>query len=88
MKKKKKMIDKENENIQVLMRVRPLSGKEKTQGATSCLNYSEDTSNTIQIDSKPDPKTFVFDYVAGQNIGQDEIFNIIGKPLTISCFEG
>ena len=80
-------ISKEKDNIQVIIRVRPLCDKELQLGARSCLQTDENEQKLI-IDSKPDPKAFIFDYVAAENVNQAEIFQAIGKSLTSSCLEG
>lgn len=82
------MINKDKDNIQVMIRVRPLNQRELAEGATSCLILPEDNAQQILIDSRPEPKSFLFDYVAGHGMTQEDIFSVVGKPLTEACLEG
>jgi hypothetical protein len=68
------MLDKNADNIQVMVRCRALNDREVREGAKSCLLVSEDYPNQIILDQKPDPKTYNFDYVGGENVSQQEIF--------------
>ena len=71
-----------------MVRVRALNDRETREGAKSCIVLDNQRPNTIILDSKPDQKIFNFDYVAGNNITQDDIFRIVGKPITQACLEG
>jgi len=42
----------------------------------------------VNIDSRPDPKTFSYDYVAPELVSQDEIFENVGKSITSYCLSG
>ena len=55
------MIDKNADSIQVMLRVRPPNQREQNEGAKSCIEFSEESKNTIILDSKPQPQKFVFD---------------------------
>lgn len=78
---------KEKDNIQVIVRVRPLNEREIMSGARSCLLIEEE-KNKLILECKPDPKTFVFDYIAGEKSNQNDVFQNVGKQLTNSCLEG
>ena len=75
-------------NIQVMVRVRPLNSREKTEGAKSCITFSDENPNMITLDCKPETKTFVFDFVGGEKTTQEDIFNVCGRPITHACLEG
>lgn len=81
-------LDNTKDNIQVLVRVRPLSSKEILEGARSCLIIDDQNPQKIVLDCKSDNKTFYFDYVAGENITQKQLFSIVGKPLSHICLDG
>lgn len=53
------------DNIQVMVRVRPLNDREKREGAKSCIILEDETPNSITIDAKPESKSFKFDFVGG-----------------------
>ncbi|CAG9334317.1 unnamed protein product [Blepharisma stoltei] len=74
------------DNVKVAIRVRPLNAKESSETGRRCLTIHE--SSTISIDARPDPKVFTYDYVADENVTQDQIFEIIGKPIACSCLAG
>lgn len=61
------MIDKDKDNIQVMVRVRPLNSREIGEGAISCIILPDDNPCKIILDCKPEGKSFVFDYVGGRN---------------------
>lgn len=82
------MIDKNADNIQVMVRVRPLNDREIKEGAKSCVIINQESPNTIVLDAKPEQKLFKFDYVGGEETTQDDIFKIAGKPLTQAAVEG
>lgn len=58
-------MDKGADNIQVMVRVRPLNDREKREGAKSCIILDDENPNSITIDAKPEPKSFKFDFVGG-----------------------
>jgi len=67
-------MDKQTDNIQVMVRVRPLNDREKREGAKSCIILDEEAPNSIIIDAKPETKTFKFDFVGGDKTTQEDIF--------------
>jgi hypothetical protein len=75
-------------NIQVMVRVRPLNDRERREDARACCLIDEDNPQQIILECKPDQKVFVFDYVTGEKTSQHDIFTIVGKPLTNTCLEG
>jgi len=77
-----------SDNIQVIVRVRPLNLREKVENQKSCLRYSEDNNQTIFLDCKPDPKIFFFDLIANEKMSQSELFQQLGKPISLSALEG
>jgi hypothetical protein len=58
------MIDKDKDNIQVMVRVRPLNEREKNEGAVSCVNLNPDNPVQILLDCKNEIKSFNFDCIA------------------------
>ncbi|OMJ82947.1 hypothetical protein SteCoe_16220 [Stentor coeruleus] len=74
------------DNVRVALRIRPLNAKESNENATKCVSIVE--SKTILLDTKPEAKSFTYDFVAGEDISQDSIFEMVGKPITTSCIKG
>lgn len=66
----------EDNRIKVVCRVRPPVSRE-THGAkglaTRCVAVGEDR-RTVMLNSKPHGKSFTFDYAAGEDSTQEELF--------------
>lgn len=81
-----------NECVQVIVRCRPLSNKEKTsayqqvvdvfpnRGVIEILNPTEAT--------RENKKTFTYDAVYGENADQQTIYDEVVRPLVASVLEG
>ncbi|XP_062501165.1 kinesin-like protein KIF15 [Corticium candelabrum] len=70
--------------IKVFLRVRPSDDKDAGRGM--CLDVTGPTS--LSIACKPEAKTFTFDYVAGEETTQEEVFACVGKGIIESCVAG
>ena len=79
-------IDKNADNIQVLVRVRPLNSREREEDTKPCIKVNEDGSLTL--DTKPEPKKFTFDWIGAENTTQHTIFTTVGEPMIAACLEG
>ncbi|KAL3693895.1 hypothetical protein R1sor_007546 [Riccia sorocarpa] len=76
-----------NGNVQVVVRVRPPSNREKDQGYIKCVGV-DSVSHSVTLNYRPQPRTFTFDYVADEVVSQEEIFAAVGKPITDACLQG
>lgn len=75
------------DNVRVVVRVRPFSDKEQCEGsARKCVNVLAQSG--LIVDVKPEPKRFTYDYVADETSSQEEIFGIVGRPISMSCLSG
>lgn len=87
------------QNVQVVIRVRPLTqayqavngGNQLATGQEAnaqkrCIREVK-ANKEIVLDTK-DKEQFTFDFVAGENISQEEMFKQIGKPIVDSCLQG
>jgi hypothetical protein len=75
------------DNVKVVVRVRPLSDKESGEGTVrKCINVL--TPSSLSIDVKPEPKRFTYDYVADDSTSQSELFDAVGRPISLSCLRG
>ncbi|OMO74183.1 Semialdehyde dehydrogenase, NAD-binding protein [Corchorus capsularis] len=73
-------------NVQVLIRVRPLNGSEKsTQGYNRCLK--QESSQSITWIGQPEAR-FTFDHVACEAIDQEILFRMAGLPMVENCLSG
>ncbi|KAH3759814.1 kinesin family member 15 [Pelomyxa schiedti] len=75
------------DRVLVCVRVRPQSRTETVKGHRSVVGVNTET-NEIILDQMSAQKRFPFDYVAGPDTSQREIFEVMGKPLTSQCFQG
>ncbi|GLJ17029.1 hypothetical protein SUGI_0294640 [Cryptomeria japonica] len=76
----------DDHNVQVVIRIRPLSGIEvASQGHSRCLR--QDSSHTLTWLGNPESR-FTFDLVAGEKITQDKLFRVAGLPMVENCMRG
>ncbi|XP_060240985.1 kinesin-like protein KIF15 isoform X1 [Meriones unguiculatus] len=78
----------EGDAIKVFVRIRPpAEGARSADGEQSlCLSVLSHTA--LRLHSNPDPKTFVFDYVAGMDTTQESVFSTVAKSIVESCMSG
>ena len=76
--------------ITVMIRIRPLSEKERFEDAKTFLKADEKNGNTIAIENayKIDTKYFTFDHVCYENAPQSQVFELIGIPIANACLDG
>ena len=87
------------QNVQVVIRVRPLTTSyQATNGGHQILAGEQSAAQrrcirsviddkVIVLDTK-DGEKFTFDYVAGENRSQDDLFKKVGKPVVDTCIQG
>ena len=81
-------MEKDQENIQVIVRVRSLNERERNEGSRSCVTLNNENNNILILDSKPERKVFYFDYVGGEKLTQKELYGLVGRPLLTAAIEG
>ncbi|KAL8156267.1 hypothetical protein AgCh_001386 [Apium graveolens] len=73
-------------NVQVLIRVRPLSGAEKSMfGYNRCLK--QESAQCITWIGKPESR-FTFDHIACETLDQETLFATVGLPMVENCLSG
>ncbi|XP_059625052.1 kinesin-like protein KIN-12E [Cornus florida] len=73
-------------NVQVIIRVRPLSSSEiSLQGYGKCVK--QESSQTITWTGHPESR-FTFDLVADENVSQEMLFKVAGVPMVENCMGG
>nr|AMS24235.1 kinesin 12-Ia protein [Marsilea vestita] len=73
-------------NVQVVIRIRPLSSTElASQGHSKCVR--QESANTITWVGHPESR-FTFDIVASEAITQEKIFKVAGQPMVDNCLSG
>ena len=77
----------QKDNVKVAIRVRPLNDREIQECAKISVSIP-DPYKSVSIDIKSEQKCFTYDYVASEDVSQEEIFEAIGKPIALSCLAG
>ena len=72
-------------SIKVIVRVRPLSDREKLCGSSECVRVQG--TDTVVLGSK-DGKGFSFDFVADACTTQSRVFELTGRPVVDACIAG
>ncbi|KAI4338588.1 hypothetical protein MLD38_023626 [Melastoma candidum] len=73
-------------NVQVLIRIRPLSYLEKvSQGNGRCLR--QESPKTLVWQGNPETR-LTFDQVACEKISQEKLFRVAGLPMVQNCLSG
>jgi hypothetical protein len=76
------------QNIQVMVRVRPLNHRELKANDKNCIEVPAEQEECLILDSKPESKVFSYDCVWGEKSSQENIFEKIGKPMADRSLEG
>ncbi|CAH1418966.1 unnamed protein product [Lactuca virosa] len=73
-------------NVQVLIRMRPLSNMEKMgQGYVRCLK--QESLQTLAWLGQPEVR-FTFDHIVSETISQEKLFRVAGLPMVDNCMSG
>uniref|UniRef100_A0A0E0KJ24 Kinesin motor domain-containing protein n=1 Tax=Oryza punctata TaxID=4537 RepID=A0A0E0KJ24_ORYPU len=73
-------------NVQVVIRVRPLSnGEISVQGQKRCVR--QDSCQSITWTGHPESR-FKFDLVADEHVTQENLFKVAGVPMVDNCMAG
>ncbi|RWR94403.1 kinesin-like protein KIN-12C isoform X1 [Cinnamomum micranthum f. kanehirae] len=73
-------------NVQVLIRIRPISSTERTlQGHGRCLR--QESAQTLTWLGHPETR-FTFDHIACETISQENLFKAAGLPMVENCMSG
>ncbi|KAK7264770.1 hypothetical protein RJT34_32380 [Clitoria ternatea] len=73
-------------NVQVLIRIRPLSAKETlSQGHGRCLK--QESAQTLVWLGHPETR-FTFDHIVCETLSQENLFRVAGVPMVENCLSG
>ncbi|XP_022756048.1 kinesin-like protein KIN-12E [Durio zibethinus] len=73
-------------NVQVIIRIRPLSSSEiSIQGYSKCVR--QESCQTIIWTGHPESR-FTFDLVADEQVSQENLFKVAGLPMVDNCMGG
>ncbi|KAM4821268.1 kinesin-like protein KIF15 [Thomomys bottae] len=78
----------EGDAIKVFVRVRPPAEGGRFADGEQNLCLSVLSSTTLRLHSNPEPKTFMFDYVADMDTTQESVFSTVAKGIVESCMCG
>jgi len=83
---------KAEECVKVVVRIRPISSKEKQDGREVTVTANEGRGDIIvrnpKLDDREEPKTFTFDAVFGPNCTQKSVYDTCGSPVVESVLNG
>ncbi|DBA65966.1 TPA: hypothetical protein ACH3X2_002987 [Trebouxia sp. C0005] len=75
-----------SDNVQVIVRVRPVNDRETFLGGGMCIQQV--ASNTIKVLNAQDTPHFTFDAVLDMSVQQEGVFAVVGKPIVDNCLTG
>ncbi|CAM9962642.1 unnamed protein product, partial [Sphacelaria rigidula] len=82
----------DHNRIMVACRVRPRDdGGDNSKAQSVCVSVEDDAKTVAWAGDRGDEanaRHFTFDYAAGENVGQEELFDRVGRPVTNACLEG
>ena len=76
-----------DKNVRVFCRFRPLNRNEITNGSKKTVRIDNNTSVCIQTENKTD-NNFDFDYIFPEDIQQEDVYDMVGKPLVEEVLKG
>ncbi|AQK61431.1 Kinesin-like protein KIN-12E [Zea mays] len=75
-------------NVQVVIRIRPLSGSEiSLQGQKRCVRQDSSKGQCLAWTGNPESR-FTFDLVADEHVSQEDMFKVAGVPMVENCIAG
>ena len=85
-------MSKGGESIKVVIRCRPLNGREKEDGRLKIVDMDRQSGQVVLNNPKGDnsepPKSFTFDSVMDENITQREVYELSARPIVANVIEG
>ena len=82
----------DGENVQVMVRVRPLNTRETASDMKSCVRVLGSRSLFLSApEAGQIPGQYTFDYVAGEDMDQEGLFDgkfVVSQPFQWSAFPG
>lgn len=77
------------EHVQVVCRLRPRNQRElRNSQVVSQFVEVDKHSSRVHLNAKEERKSFTFDHSLGEEATQEELFEIVGAPITNRCLEG
>jgi Kinesin motor domain len=77
-----------SDNIKVAVRIRPLNDREINAAPVNQFMIVNQKANSVQISVGTCTKQFIFDFVGDENTTQEDLFESIGKPISVNCLTG
>jgi hypothetical protein len=79
---------KEDTNIRVAVRCRPLNGKERNNGEQTCVRIHPGQIVLNNPSNQSDEHMFGFDLVFGEDSTQEEVWEKVGTPVIEKSLSG
>jgi hypothetical protein len=76
------------DNIKVIVRIRPFSAREISEGDRACVWEGEGGVGNITLEGTPKNRVFAFDWTGGPRTSQQDLFNQVGRGMVDSCISG
>ena len=77
-----------NGNVKVFCRFRPLNSKEEVNGSKKIFRIPSKNKVFIQNGESKNELKFEFDHVFHEHTQQEEVYNVVGKPLVEEVLKG
>lgn len=78
----------DDNNIKVIVRVRPHNTREQQLGGAICVHPASTTAVQVATHPGGEPLQFTFDNVAPETTSQATMFALAGKPIVDNCLKG
>jgi len=78
--------EEERDAVHVTVRIRPSNKREKEKAQPPFVSAETETNSVVVQDTPP--RHFTFDGVQGEDSSQEETFELVGRSIGESCFEG
>ncbi|KAK9813839.1 hypothetical protein WJX73_001399 [Symbiochloris irregularis] len=75
-----------DENIKVIVRIRPINERERALGGQRCIAQASETS--LKLMTIPEAQTFTFDSVADEASSQELLFTLAGRSVVDNALGG
>jgi len=78
--------EEERDAVHVIVRIRPSNKKEREKAQPPFVSADMETNSVVVQDTPP--RHFTFDGVQGEDSSQEETFELVGRSIGESCFDG
>ncbi|GMH34290.1 hypothetical protein BSKO_02124 [Bryopsis sp. KO-2023] len=80
------ILSNKSDSVKVLVRIRPPNAKEQSHGYIRCIRQTSE--ETLLVSGGSEPQQYTFDFIAGDDVSQQTLFQIAGAPIVENVLEG